>query len=68
MSGVHGYLGELSRVTKIASVTLSVLHILSGVCLGRPRLLSGIGPGAAVSLLVISLVATRILGTPGLSF
>ncbi|MCY3974164.1 MAG: hypothetical protein OXF02_01275 [Simkaniaceae bacterium] len=68
MPGMHGYLGELSRVTKIASVALSVLHILSGVWLGRPRLLSGIELGVAMSPLVIAFVVTRIFGRPGLSF
>ena len=64
MSGVHGHLGELNRITKIVSVALSVLHILSGVWVGRPRLLSGIELAVAVSPLVISFVATRIFGKP----
>lgn len=68
MPGMHGYLEGLSRGTKIASVALSVLHILSGVWLRRPRLLSGIELGVAVAPLAISLVTTRIFGKPGVSF
>ena len=68
MPRVRSYLGGLNRITKIVSVALSVLHILSGVWLGRPRLLSAIELGVAVSPLVISFVVTRIFGKPGLSF
>ena len=67
MSGVHGHLGELNRITKIVSVALSVLHILSGVWVGRPRLLSGIELGVAVAPLVIAFVVARFSGKPGAS-
>ena len=67
MPRVHDYLGDLNRITTIVSVALSVLHILSGVWLGRPRLLSAVELGVAVSPSDISLVATRIFGKPEMS-
>lgn len=67
MPRIHSYLGELSRVSKVSSVVLSVLHILSGVWVGRPRLLSGIELGVAVAPLVIAFVVARFSGKPGAS-
>ena len=69
MPRVRGYLGDPDRSAEIVSVALSVLHILSGVWLGRPRLLSGVESGVAdLKTLALGLSRDSRTGITGSSY